>query len=273
MKVEILAATNLEPRYLDCVVPFIKFVLTLRSSLPAVDFVPRVILTADAIPSTLSNYAEFIDTYPTSLPSGFVAQNIRTLNASLSSTDIVITSDIDMMPLTAKAFDTGLRSLLDHPTAFVVLRNVLEPGQYPICYNLATPEVFREVTGAEDEKSISQHLQQILDRTVTQVGYDGQHGGAGWYSDQEHLFTAVEKFREQHPHRALLFNDNATGHRRLDRAGKRGRLRWFWLGFVFFGLYTDYHVHHPVPVYRHFINAIYRVSRRTTESCVPRTGS
>lgn len=235
MKVEILAATNLEPRYLDCVEPFIKFVLTLESSLPAVEFIPRVILTADEIPATLSNYAEFIDTYPATLPSGFVAQNIRTLSASISSADVVVTSDIDMMPLTAKAFDVGLRSLLDHPTAFVVLRNVLEPGQYPICYNLAAPDVFCEVIGTKDEQSISQRLQQIWHKTINHAGYDGQHGGAGWYSDQEHLFIAVEKFRQKHIHRVLLFDDNSTGHRRLDRAGKRGKLRWFWLGLVFLG--------------------------------------
>ena len=256
--VEVLSASDLNPKYLDCVALYITSWLSIPIK-KQVKFLPKVMIVANSIPDSLSEYSEYLQLIdPQDMPTAFVAQTSRIVEARNSLADFVMTSDIDMLPLNvdfeSSIIDSGKLDL----NSFFILRDVLEPGQFPICYNLAKPKVWSSLFNLYgSEESTQKILRVILDGFGGNSAYSGLHGGNGWTIDQQVLWGLVQdnvrKIQFQH------FADHESGHRRLDRIHHRGLLKWLILPFVFFGCYHDYHVHHPVDSNRHYINMVIRV--------------
>lgn len=200
----------------------------------------------------------FIEIFQTELPSAFVAQNVRGLAVGLSQADIAITSDIDMLPLHPRAMDTALREVFVGSRRFVVVRDVLDPGQLAICYNVATPQTWTDITGVSDEVSMRKMLDEVWSTISSEGGYDGTRGGQGWFADQEFLWSWVEAYGSKQPGQVIRLKDAGTKHRRLDRIFFRGKLRWLQLLGVALGRYTDYHMHLPVGENKIFLEAVAR---------------
>lgn len=250
--VEAIAASDTTLKYLNCVPWFIEFWRRAKSKHRHVRFVPRVVLVADEIPSHLKELSRFITLYRSELDSRFVAQNIRVPIAGLSTGTFALTTDIDMFPLDPREIDRAIDFLSLKSENFIIVRDVLQENQYPICYNVARPATFKELTGLVDLETISSELETHKEKK----DYDGRHGGTGWFSDQERLFEWVEQFESDHAERVIRLNDSTNGHRRLDRVHFGGRLRWFQLSGVLSSRYSDYHVHHPVESYRAYIQSV-----------------
>lgn len=267
LSVTIVTASDLNPKYLQCVPFFIRFWLTQQSEVRGVKFVPKVILVASELPEELSDFADYCELFESTLPSSFVAQNVRSLIAGFQDSDLVATSDIDMFPLTTRVFDFGLRTL-SSPKAneFVVLRDVLPHGQYPICYSLAAPATWAKVFEMSDKNQIHHRLKQIFSESVDAEIFDGAHGGHAWFTDQEFLFTKVKNSASQSGLRIIPVLDDESGHRRLDRYYHRGFIKWMLLPLVNRGYFSDYHVHHPVKKnYLYIEQVLRRVERRTAQ--------
>jgi hypothetical protein len=243
MQIEVISASNLSPKYLLCVPYFIDFWLSLATPLN-VAVRPVVYLVADEMPPELLALSEYITLVNSELPSAFVSQTIRCLKAGLSTADLTITSDIDMLPLSFKVFEKAIEKMTSD-SDFVVCRDVLETGEFPICYSLANPAVWREVYGVFDDRSVQEKLEEIFKGTLRRGGYDSKHGGEGWFSDQLDLFTRVRQF-EASGGQVIRLKDDETGHNRLDRVAHIGPLVWLALPMVILRRFTDYHVHHPV---------------------------
>ena len=259
--VEVLSASDLNPKYLDCIALYITSWLSIPIK-KQVKFQPKVLIVANAIPDSLSGYSEFLQLIdPQDMPTAFVAQTSRIVEARNSTADFVMTSDIDMLPLNVNFESSIIDSEKLSSDSFFILRDVLEPGQFPICYNLAKPKVwnslFNRYRSGESTQNI---LRDILDGFGGNSAYSGLHGGKGWTIDQQVLWSLVQDNVQKI--QLERFADHESGHRRLDRIHHRGLLKWLILPFVFFGYYHDYHVHHPVDSNRKYISMVIKVRNR-----------
>jgi hypothetical protein len=256
--VEVLSSSDLNIKYLNCV----EFYISAWLSVPVrnqIKFIPKVLIVAQSIPRSLLHFSEFLVLIdPLDMPTAFVSQTARIIEAQNSVADYVMTSDIDMLPLSV-SFECALIDSRDFdPNSFFILRDVLEPGQFPICYNLAKPEVWRLLIHSYGVGSpTSKILRDILDEFGGNSAYSGLHGGSGWTIDQQTLWNLVTD--NAAGIRFEKFLDSQTRHRRLDRLHHRGLLKWLALPLVFIGFYHDYHVHHPIVANMRYVKAVLRI--------------
>ena len=253
--VEVLSASDLNPKYLNCV----EFYISSWLSIPThkqVKFIPKVLLIADSIPDYLIHYSEYLQLIDADqLNSAYVSQTSRIIEGRNSRADFVMTSDIDMLPMSVE-FETNIvLSDIQTNETFYILRDVLEPGQYPICYNLAKPTTWNLLLADYgDYVPTSTILRQILNEFGGPAAYSGIHGGAGWTIDQQKSWSVIQ--RTQSGFFVKSFTDRETSHRRLDRAHHRGIIKWLVLPLVFLGFFHDYHVHHPVEKHKNYIRIL-----------------
>jgi hypothetical protein len=256
--VEVLSASDLNIKYLNCVESYISAWLSVPVQ-NQIKFIPKVLIVAKSIPKSLLHFSEFLVLIdPLDMPTAFVSQTARIIEAQNSVADYVMTSDIDMLPLSV-SFECALIDSHDFdPNSFFILRDVLEPGQYPICYNLAKPEVWRSLIHSYGVGSpTSKILRDILDEFGGNSAYSGLHGGSGWTIDQQTLWNLIQD--NVAGIRFEKFLDSQTRHRRLDRIHHRGFLKWLILPLVFIGFYHDYHVHHPIVANMKYVKVALRI--------------
>jgi hypothetical protein len=263
MYITALTATNLNPKYLSCAIHFVQFWLAQGSS-EKNRYTPLVIVVAQDLPDELISIRNYCVLFnpPIGLSDVFTSQFVRSLYAPLVKSDLVLTTDVDMFPLSLKVFKHVLQSSPEPLSTFHICRDVLPEGQYAICYNIAAPDVWSEVTGVRSIDDVSKVLQrEFEDARERNSGYSEDHGAAGWYSDQEFLYRIVELFEQKSKGKVLRFKDHATRHSRLDRASAPFPIKWFFLLRVVFSTLTDYHVHHPIEDNKRYILAVYSAVR------------
>jgi len=256
MKILALTAVNLEEKYLSCVPYFIDFWLALKSHRSDVSFEPKVLVVAGELPIELLDYRNWCELYSCSeeLSSVFVSQNIRTLQPSLESSDYVITTDVDMLPLHTRVFMSAIEEILSGEE-IVICRDVLSPGQYPICYNLASPATWNKINNVNCTEDIDKKLVEVFEQISSNGDYRGQHGGSGWFTDQEILYEEINMF-EKLGGRVKKLSDRDTRHRRLDRLWHPFPINWLLLPLVPFGFFSDYHVHHPIGLHKRYVKIV-----------------
>jgi hypothetical protein len=215
-----------------------------------------VIFVGEELPPALSTFSDHCLVFPTDIPGPFVAQNVRNFFPAIADFDIIVTSDVDMFPLTSRVIDFALKAVLADGRNFVVARDVLPRGQFPICYSVGTVNVWRALHPARDRSEIQRALENLFADRITGGGYNGARGGRGWFVDQEHLYRLVEREAAAGSLKAVGFSDTETRHRRLDRDSHDGLLRWRLLVLVALGKFTDYHAHHPVSKNKFFVLAL-----------------
>jgi hypothetical protein len=251
-----LTAVNLNEKYLACVPSFIEFWLTLRSERLAVAYEPKVLVIANALPAELERYREWCEvlTVHEGISSTFGSQMVRILYPSVEDADLVLTTDVDMLPISDRVFQRAIGEL-EKGAEFVICRDVLAPGQYPICYNIASPGVWRQLNGIGSHRDLHSNLKSLFERFSDGVLYMGTHGGSGWFADQEVLYSLVEEFKSQGGRVAKL-SDKQTSHLRLDRLFMPFPINWLLIPALLLGLFTDYHVHHPVSRYKLYLKVV-----------------
>lgn len=145
--VEVVSASNENLQYLEYVPIYIEYWLQIgRKS--KVKFIPHVYLIMDTLPTNLEKYSAYLTLLPPAgMSSAFCSQNIRTLATVDTIHDFVITSDIDMVPLSSRYFIELTTQARGNRNSFIVGRDVLSAGQYPICYNIASSEIWSQVIG------------------------------------------------------------------------------------------------------------------------------
>jgi len=208
-----LVATDLNPHYLE-------FWPLVRRAWPAIVGIdPLLVLVAPAgdVPAELRDdpQVHVFEPLP-ELHTAFQAQCIRLLYPALLPTEgAVITSDADMVPMSADYF---LRppSRVDGGD-FLAYRDVLlDAGEVPICYNAARPATWAATFGVRSIEDVRARLEEWWSR----VAYDGTHGGTGWGTDQEVLYRALVE-RGRRTRTVWILDDHYTRFRRLERAAVR----------------------------------------------------
>jgi hypothetical protein len=177
---------------------------------------PILVLVAsvDAVPQEFADDpAVHVFEPEPSLHTAFQAQCIRLLYpALLAATGAVITSDVDMVPMSPRYFHRPLARI--DRRHFVCYRDVLLPlGELPVCYNAALPQTWASVFGIHDLDDVRTRLREW----ASGVDYAGAHGGSGWTTDQRQLYRILlERGRREKD--VWILDDDFTGYRRLERA-------------------------------------------------------
>jgi hypothetical protein len=255
VEVTALTAVNGNPKYLACVPAFIEFWLALNESNSLVQYSPKVLLVGDSLPQSLEAYSNWCEIFeePEGVPSALVSQVVRILQPSLENSDYVITTDVDMLPLSDRVFKRGFE-ILDSEGGFLICRDVLSRGQYPICYNIASPGVWKQLNFVSSVRDIRGFM---TDEFSGATSYSGSRGGAGWFLDQELLYKLVSNF-EKSGGKVTRLQDRDSKHKRFDRAFSPFPLNWVALPLLFALKFTDYHVHHPIRKYSRYLRALER---------------
>lgn len=256
MQIVALTAVNLKPKYLSCVPAFIDFWLSLKSSKQGITYKPKVIVIAETLPEELEKYQEWCEVFDvgSKIPSSFASQAIRVFYPSLEEADYVVTTDVDMLPMTDRLFQVAL-SEISAGSEFVIGRDVLPKGQFPICYNLATPAIWGSINSIRSNGDVLDSLAKLFEKVNFNGEFNSKHGGTGWFADQEELYRMVTEF-ELMGGKVERLNDSSTGHLRLDRLFTPFPLNWLTLAGVALGLFTDYHVHHPISNFSKFLRSV-----------------
>lgn len=150
----------------------------------------------------------------------YATQNIRLLVPALFPGEVSVTTDIDLMPLSAAYFQTPIRGIAKD--TFVIYRSAAATAkdQIAMCYAAAEAGVWSEIFGVRTLDDCKKTLQSLFkSETCTQTH-------TLWYGDQRNLKRSIDQLRESAPNRVLQLNDFLTGFHRLDRDQKYASPVW-----------------------------------------------
>lgn len=159
--------------------------------------------------------------------SGLQSQIIRMFITKYYPNDVCLTSDIDMLPLSKKYFNT-ITSEYDE-NDMVILSADAYPNKvrYPICYNVAKGSTFNEILDLE--LSFEEYVKRLTDYKW------------GWDTDELYFGMKVNSFKNQN--RIKKINRgwiNGIANRRIDR------VRWgYEKNKLKNGFYIDSHSLRP----------------------------
>jgi hypothetical protein len=143
----------------------------------------------------------------TNVHNAYIAQTIRILYPALiDSSGGVLISDIDMLPGNSKFFTKNIQNIDNDK--FISYRGG-EKKEIYMCYNLATPNIWRDVSKITSLDKIKEYLSLKYKKE-----YDGIHGGKGWSADQEILYQMIYNWENQQ--NFVCLNDLTTKFSRLD---------------------------------------------------------
>lgn len=227
----IVTATDLNPLYSEFIPNFIK---AWGSVIPEADV--RIVLIAEEIPESLLPWKSNLVLFKPieGIHTAFQAQCIRLLYPrEVTRDEGVLITDMDMLPGNRTYYVDSVSSLSSD--AFIVYRDVCFPGEIAMCYNVARPSIWSGVFGSEPSDV-------VLRRWYQGTGYDGNHGGVGWGTDQ----VIFKKLFDEWSGKKIVLNDTITSFTRLDRVHpwnftNRTQLR----NTILAGYICDYHCLRP----------------------------
>lgn len=236
----IVTATDVNPLYCDFIP---NFVAAWKALVPEADIC--IVMIADAIPEAFRAYSPYIKVFPPipGMHTAFQAQCIRLLYPREVTRDSgVLITDMDILPMNRSYYVDSIREA--PADAFVVYRDVCLPSEISMCYNVAHPAIWSSVFGTTPTAD-------LLQEWYRPSGYDGNHGGAGWNTDQLILVKAFNEWRG----RKIVLNDRITRFSRLDRGmpmeiweREHARIR----NRIIAGKFADYHCLRPYKQFRHW---------------------
>lgn len=211
-----------------------------------------LILVGTEVPEKLNKYRDdiILFTPEPGMSDVFQAQMLRMLYAGLiENVEGVHVSDMDLLPM-RKSYYVDIPQRFDNDR-FVVYRDVIvQDKQYPICFNVAAPSIWREIFGVQSEAHVRTRLREWYPK-----GFNGAPGESGWFSDQLLLFQLVNNWNMTKGNRLVLLNDNMTGFKRLDRldTDSTSKNMSATVTRVNRQEYTDFHMPRPYSQYKQHI--------------------
>jgi len=234
----VLTAVNEVPLYLEFLPIFVD---TWKKLYPHVDV--KVVLVAKAIPEEYLAYKENIILFEPldGVPTAFTSQFIRLLYPGLLDYENgVMITDMDMLPMNRTYYTEHIKAY--GREKFIYLReNVCaNESQIAMCYNVAVPEVWRDVFDVHSLEDV----RNVLRNTDT-----------SWSSDQRTLHDKVTTWHEK-TNNFVRLKERDTRFMRLDRNTfdlNNHFIQWN----IRRGLYSDYHCYRPMSRYRDINLAIF----------------
>jgi hypothetical protein len=159
-------------------------------------------------------------------------------------------TDIDMIPMNRTYYTKHIEEFDN--SKFIYLRGVIlfNVKQMAMCYNVATPEIWREIFEINTVEDIINKIKHVAQNNTIRPG----HGKQGWSLDQLILYQKVTEWNKK-THNFACVKDTTTGFNRLNRTSfslndaiKKNISR---------GAYSDYHCYRPMSQYSKINNDIY----------------
>ena len=156
----VLVATNMNPLYYKFIPIFIK---AWNKLFPNVKV--TILVVAQELIDELLPYKDNIVLFPPieNMDTGFIAQNIRLLYPALMDAEggILIT-DMDILPMNRSYYIQSIASLED--SKFITYRplRVVGKGEIAICYNIATPAIWKDIFNIHSMEDIHKDLKNTL---------------------------------------------------------------------------------------------------------------
>ena len=170
------------------------------------------------------------------IDTGFQSQICRMYIAKYYYDDIILTSDIDMLPLNSQYFNETIRKYDDDD--IVILSSDAYPNisRYPICYNIGKGSSFNDVL--QFDNSFEAYTTRLLIRNQ------------GWGTDELFFGEKIDKFKDQN--RIIKLNRGWIQGRALNRID---RVAWSYSKEdVYKEKYIDCHSLRPYSKYKTLID-------------------
>lgn len=165
------------------------------------------------------------------IPTGFQSQVVR-LFCSNFFEGVMMTSDIDMLPINGEYYKQYLTELTDENVVIYSGQPYGNVPYYPMCYVLSNSNNFKKYLGIEGI-SFSEYCKMLLDKY-----------GEAWNTDEYFMY---ERF-QSHLDKLVVKNDRDFS-RRIDRGN------WSYnLNLLKSGYYIDSHMLRPYNTYKDKIN-------------------
>lgn len=237
----VVSAVNENLLYLDFVPIFIK---TWNKLYPDIDV--KIILITKTIPENLLLYKNNIILFEPieNVLTSFTSQIIRLLYPCiLNYKNGVLITDIDMLPMNNRYYTENIKEF-DNEKFIYYRENVcLSSRQIAMCYNAATPQIWKDIFKVNSVEDIVSFIKNISDNNIIKEG----HGNKGWCIDQYTLYNKVMKWNKD-TNNFIKLNETQTQFNRLDR----GRFSLYDVNKrqnIIAGKYTDYHCYRPMSTY------------------------
>jgi hypothetical protein len=243
-KIIISASINSNPKYTFYLPYFIEFWLSQTQQ--DIEFIPRIVcinFTPRLVPAYL-RYCESVF-LESSLPEVTLSQLARFTFIPSESCDLIITTDIDMLPISTLPFRSAIPHISRTDSQLLVMRDVLPPGQYAICYNIASPVVWRKLLISSFSTTDFLLIIKFLENSCGST--------PDWYFDQKLLYQILNS---QESVEILRISDEATGLKRMDRGRHAFPLNWILLFTGFWKNYSEYHSSRPSFETKLFLNVL-----------------
>ena len=236
----VLTGCDLTPLYLDFV-PF--FVRMWNKLYPSVDV--RIVLIADAVPEGFKAYAGNIILFPPlpGISTAFISQYVRLLYPSLLKYENgVMITDMDDVPLNTRFFT---RNIAHFPNdRWINMRDWEHSDrtgkQIAMCWQVATPETWKEVFGIAAIEEVAPRLREVYERAAG----PGLPRGYEWGMDQMELYRYVMEWNRR-TNRYVRLADARTGYHRLCRATINRQWNRNIISQLRAGYFSDYHALRP----------------------------
>lgn len=238
----VLLSCNLNMDYITCF-PIVKKMWNEVIGIRCV-----LVLVADEIPPELKIYKDDIILFHPieGINTASIAQCIRCLYPALL-TDVengILISDIDMAPMSKSYFFDNISKFENNK--FISYRNLmLNCGQIPMCYNIATSKIYSEIFNIKTVDDIVNLLKQWF----CGLEHDGKRGGKGWNTDQIKLYEYISKWNATTCNYIAL-SDQSTNFKRLCRRDRKlSEIVKNNKKEIIEGIYSDFHMF--MPFYKH----------------------
>jgi len=248
---DVLTATDLNPTYYKFIPVFVSF---WKKLFPSINI--HIILIAEEIIDELKPFSEYIKIFKPikNMKTAFIAQTIRILYPSLlnNSKGGILITDMDIVPMNTSYYTKNIKNYNENK--FICYRPLSCVGkdEMVICYNIAHPNVWKDIFNIDNENDIIETLTSIYDKN----NYSGMHGGSGWFLDQLFLYSKTQEWNNK-TNSLIILDDKDTRFKRLDR--NKFPNNDTLLYNTKNKLYTDYHLHRPFPNYKNIILNILKI--------------
>lgn len=235
----VLTAVNENPLYLDFIPIFIK---TWNKLYPGVDI--KIILISYEIPKKLLSFNESIILFKPikNILTSFTSQFIRLLYPCiLNYENGVLITDIDMLPMNNKYYTDNINEFPNNKFIYFRDNILFKDKQIAMCYNIATPNIWKEIFEINSLEDIQNKLKDISKKNIIREG----SGNEGWFLDQMFLYKYVMEWNIK-TNNLVCLNENNTGFKRLDRIYKINNNS---IQNIKNGLYSDFHCYRPMSQY------------------------
>jgi hypothetical protein len=271
MKIDcVLTATNDNYEYHEFIPLFIK---CWSSFLPNADV--KIIFVGDCVPQEYSKYKDNIILFKPieNVSTAFTAQFIRLLYPCLFNyKEGVLLTDMDMLPMNSSYYTDPIKNFTND--CFISYRDYVTEvniKMLPICYNVASPSVWKELFFINSEQDIIERIK----KESSSISYSGKPGEEAWFRDQIVLTNSIQSWDKFNTN-FIILDDTKTGYKRLDRSFLLREKILISDGFFVsfnnlnkdFGLeisqnkYSDYHCLRPYKNFKHITDMFVRLATK-----------